>query len=134
MGSSVVSCATSTVGGIATLLRIDPNTFASAIPQIDPMITMGVATFGFGLVGWMAGPFLGTAIWRMRNSGVVKEMEVKEKVFFSRIKKHRVDPAGSSMNNPVPDYYGEKIASVHDYRRWLKDQKVFNKKKLASIV
>jgi import inner membrane translocase subunit TIM23 len=29
----------------------------------------------------------------------------------------------------VPDYYGEKIGSVMDYRRWLKDQQAFNLKR-----
>lgn len=85
-------------------------------------------------MGWMVGPFLGAGVWKWRNKDVVREVEIKEKEFFKRIKKHRVDPAGSSMQNPVPDYYGEKIASVQDYRRWLKDQRAFNKKRAASIV
>ena len=33
------------------------------------------------------------------------------------------------MNNPVPDYYGEKISSVRAYRQWLKDQRAFRKKR-----
>jgi mitochondrial import inner membrane translocase subunit TIM23 len=53
----------------------------------------------------------------------------KEKEFFARIKKYRVDPTTSSLGNPVPDYYGEKIGSVMDYRRWLKDQRAFNLKR-----
>lgn len=53
----------------------------------------------------------------------------KEKEFYNRIKKFRVDPTSSSMQNPVPDYYGEKIGSVTDYRRWLKDQRAFNLKR-----
>jgi import inner membrane translocase subunit TIM23 len=55
--------------------------------------------------------------------------EQKEREFYDRIKKHRVDPTSSSMANPVPDYYGEKIGSVADYRRWLKDQRAFNLKR-----
>jgi hypothetical protein len=53
----------------------------------------------------------------------------KEKEFYARIKKYRVDPSSSSMANPVPDFYGEKIGSVKDYRRWLKDQRAFNLKR-----
>jgi import inner membrane translocase subunit TIM23 len=34
----------------------------------------------------------------------------------------------------VPDFYGEKIQSVQGYRRWLKDQRAFNKKKTANFV
>lgn len=53
----------------------------------------------------------------------------KEKGFYDRIKKYRVDPSSSSAANPVPDYYGEKIGSVTDYRQWLKDQRAFNRKR-----
>lgn len=76
MGSSVASCLSSTVGGIATLSAVDPNAFASAIPQIDPMFTMGLATAGFGFAGWIVGPFLGAAIWKVRNRDVVGAMEL----------------------------------------------------------
>jgi import inner membrane translocase subunit TIM23 len=38
------------------------------------------------------------------------------------------------MANPVPDYYGEKISSVKDYRQWLKDQRAFNKKRTTYVV
>lgn len=60
---------------------LDPNAFASAIPQIDPLFTMGAATFGFGVAGWMVGPFLGSAVWGLRNRGVKKEMELVSSFF-----------------------------------------------------
>jgi len=60
---------------------------------------------------------------------MTKMITEKEKEFFARIKKYRVDPATSSINNPIPDYYGEKIGSVIGYRRWLKDQRAFNLKR-----
>lgn len=58
----------------------------------------------------------------------------KEKSFYARIKRYRGDPAHSSPQSPVPDYYGEKIASVKDYRRWLKDQRAFNLKRSKNII
>lgn len=58
----------------------------------------------------------------------------KEKSFYGRIKRYRADPSASSPQNPIPDYYGEKIASVKDYRRWLKDQRAFNLKKNKAII
>lgn len=58
-----------------------------------------------------------------------EQMEKKEKEFYGRIKKFRVDPSASSAANPVPDYYGEKIGSVAGYRQWLKDQRAFNRKR-----
>lgn len=57
----------------------------------------------------------------------------KERDFFQRVRKYRVDPTSSSMQNPVPDYYGEKITSVQGYRQWLKDQRAFNKKRRAFV-
>ena len=54
----------------------------------------------------------------------------KEKDFFHRIKKYRTAAStNQSLSNPVPDYYGEKIGSVSDYRKWLKDQRAFTKKR-----
>ena len=57
----------------------------------------------------------------------------KEKDFFTRIRRYRVDPTTSSMQNPVPDYYGEKITSVLGYRNWLRDQRAFNKKRQSPV-
>lgn len=57
----------------------------------------------------------------------------KERDFFDRIRKYRVDPTTSSMQNPVPDYYGEKITSVQGYRQWLKDQRAYNAKRQVRL-
>lgn len=56
-------------------------------------------------------------------------VEQKEKEFLAHIKKNRVDPSFQSLSNPVPDYYGEKIGSVTQYRQWLKDQRAYNRKR-----
>ena len=53
----------------------------------------------------------------------------KERDLYRRIKQHRVDPSSSSAGNPVPDYYGEKIGSVAEYRTWMKDQRAYNKRR-----
>lgn len=77
----------------------------------------------------MVGPFFSNAVFNVRNRAIGGQIQRKEREFYDRIKKHRVDPTSSSMANPVPDYYGEKIGSVADYRRWLKDQRAFNLKR-----
>jgi len=79
------------------------------------------------------GPIVGTGIFNLRNRRVRKEMDEKEKEFYKRVRRYRVDPSASSMANPVPDYYGEKIASVAGYRQWLKDQRAFNKKRQTYV-
>jgi len=77
----------------------------------------------------LLGPFFGNFLFNLYYKRLRGQIAMKEREFFARIKKFRVDPTSSSMQNPVPDYYGEKIGSVADYRRWLKDQRAFNLKR-----
>jgi hypothetical protein len=70
--------------------------------------------------------------WRSCTDGADKRVQ-KEKEFLAHIKKNRVDPSFQSLSNPVPDYYGEKIGSVQQYRQWLKDQRAYNKKREAAF-
>jgi len=100
----------------------------------DPFISMGLVTFAGALLGWLIGPIFGNAIWRLLHRARLPEFTIKERAFFERIKKHRVNPEGASTNNPVPDYYGEKVGSVSGYRRWLKDQRAFNRKRGGNFV
>jgi len=90
---------------------------------------MGVATFGATFFGWLIGPVFGNSLWRLLHRTRLPEFTIKERAFFERIKRHRVNPTGASTNNPVPDFYGEKVGSVAGYRRWLKDQRAFNRKR-----
>jgi len=76
----------------------------------------------------LVGPSIGATAWRITHRRVLPLIELKDKEFHNRIVKNRVDPSRQSAMNPVPDYYGENIGSLHDYRRWLRDQAKFNKK------
>jgi import inner membrane translocase subunit TIM23 len=51
-----------------------------------------------------------------------------DKEFHKHIVKYRVDPSRQSGRNHVPDYYGEKIKSIGDYRKWLRKQRRFQRK------
>ncbi|KAF2720273.1 mitochondrial import protein Pam17, partial [Polychaeton citri CBS 116435] len=129
------SCFTSltTIGISAPIIATSDidKVFASVVGvPVDPFIPLGVTALAVGAIGWMVGPSIGNAgfnLWAQRK-GWKAGIGEKEKSFFDRIKRYRADPAGSSIQNPVPDYYGEKIKSVSDYRRWLKDQRVFARK------
>jgi import inner membrane translocase subunit TIM23 len=57
------------------------------------------------------------------NGKIVSEMDARDKEFYEHIKKNRADARLNSIRNPVPDYYGEKIQSVHGYREWLRKQR-----------
>ncbi|KAL3417940.1 presequence translocase-associated motor subunit [Phlyctema vagabunda] len=132
LGSSVGTGINGVVLGAQVLSRADMDPIVSQIP-LDPFITLGMITFACGGLGWLAGPSLGTAAFNYRNRKFKSQMDAKEKEFYGRVKKYRVDPSASSMANPVPDYYAEKVGSVQGYRQWLKDQRAFNKKRTTYI-
>ncbi|TAQ87297.1 hypothetical protein B7494_g4394 [Chlorociboria aeruginascens] len=128
LGSSI----TTGIGGVMIGAQVISNTdMESIIGQLplEPFVALGLMTAACGGVGWLTGPILGTSVFNWRNRRFKSQMDAKEKEFYGRVKKYRVDPSASSMANPVPDYYGEKIASVAGYRSWLKDQRAFNKKR-----
>lgn len=104
----------------------------STIP-LDPFLTLGLMTFGFAALGWLAGPSIGNVVFYAWKRQYKVQMTLKETQFFARIKRNRVDPTASSAGNPVPDFYGEKISSVAGYRQWLKDQRAFNKKRTTFV-
>jgi hypothetical protein len=77
-------------------------------------------------------PGLPQAVWR-RTAEYKLTPAQREREFLKHIQKNRVDPSFQSFSNPVPDYYGEKIGSVKQYRQWLKDQRAYNKKREAFL-
>ncbi|EEB09247.2 TIM23 translocase complex-associated motor subunit Pam17 [Schizosaccharomyces japonicus yFS275] len=81
-----------------------------------------------GGVGWLLGPALGRRVWSAMHRELAAQMLEKERLFFHHVQKSRAIPLKDSYSNPIPDYYGEKISSLHDYRRWLRDQKAFIQK------
>ncbi|KIW94516.1 uncharacterized protein Z519_04492 [Cladophialophora bantiana CBS 173.52] len=128
--SSIITSFASTAGALVAFSEIPA--FADNITKIiptDPVIGIGIATFGATFFGWLIGPAFGNTLWRLLHRSRLPEFNKKEREFFERIKKHRVNPSGASTNNPVPDFYGEKVGSVAGYRRWLKDQRAFNRKR-----
>lgn len=52
----------------------------------------------------------------------------RDREFFQHIKRMRADPSRQVVHNPVPDYYGEKIGSIQQYRQWLRDQATYRRK------
>jgi Mitochondrial import protein Pam17 len=68
-------------------------------------------------VGAIAGPSVGGALWRWRHSKQLAAIDEKDKEFLKHIAKNRVDASLQSPTAPVPDYYGERIGSLHGYRQ-----------------
>ncbi|PIL24523.1 hypothetical protein GSI_14279 [Ganoderma sinense ZZ0214-1] len=115
------------VGGISYFgtLEMDPQ---KPIFNIDPMFVYGAATLGCAGMGYLIGPVLGSSFWRMTHRRAMRLIEKRDKEFHEHIVRNRVDPTRQSATNPVPDYYGEKIGSLNDYRQWLRDQAKFRRK------
>lgn len=129
--SVIMTLVTSGAGG-AVLSTGVADSLVSQVP-LDPMFAIGLMTASFGALGWLMGPAMGAMVFNAMKGKYRGQMAIKESQFFARIKKHRVDPSASSMGNPVPDFYGEKISSVAGYRQWLKDQRAFNKKRTTFV-
>ncbi|QKX54552.1 uncharacterized protein TRUGW13939_01639 [Talaromyces rugulosus] len=132
--SSILASLASTAVGVQVLSAQDIDTMGAQVMGLDPFIVLGLATAACGALGWLAGPVLGNTAWGLVNRRYRGGVAIKEKEFFHRIKRYRVDPSANSIANPVPDYYGEKIGSVQGYRQWLKDQRAYNRKKSRAIL
>ncbi|KAJ4297415.1 TIM23 complex component [Collariella sp. IMI 366227] len=130
---SIVGAFTAGSAGAVVLSSGMADAVMGQIP-LDPLITLGLMTMGCAALGWLVGPSAGAAVFNALKSKYKGPMAIKESEFFARIKKNRVDPTSSSVRNPVPDYYGEKISSVAGYRQWLRDQRAFNRKKSGTFV
>ena len=102
LGSSIGTSSASFVAATQILINSDMDFIASQVPQIDPMIALGLLTFAAGGAGWLVGPIVGTGVFKMMNGKFNTQMAKKEKEFYHRIKTFRVDPSVSSMANPVP--------------------------------
>lgn len=82
-----------------------------------------------GFVGFMLGPaVIGDPLFAIINRKNMATFRIKQKLFLKHVAKMRVDASRQSMNNPVPDYYGEKIGSLKDYRQWLRDCNEYRRK------
>jgi import inner membrane translocase subunit TIM23 len=90
--------------GAEALTRTDMDALVGQIP-LDPFITLGLITFACGGAGWLAGPVVGTTVFNWQNRKFRAQMDEKEKEFYRRIKRFRVDPSGASVANPVPGMY-----------------------------
>ncbi|KAF9164652.1 TIM23 complex component [Actinomortierella ambigua] len=95
---------------------------------MEQVVVYGFATVLAGVVGLGLGPVVGNAVFRTVNSKARPIMDVMDKEFFKHIVKNRADPSSNSVRNPVPDFYGEKIKSVSEYRAWLRKQREYRRK------
>ncbi|SPO26809.1 related to PAM17 - constituent of the TIM23 complex [Ustilago trichophora] len=112
-------------GSYFLTLEIDPS---NTIAGLDPIYINAGLTLACTGLGWLTGPTVGNSIWGLLHRKNAKQIAEKDHEFYEHIKRNRVDPTRQSVQNPVPDYYGEKIGSIKQYRQWLRDQAAFRRK------
>lgn len=105
--------------------------FISAFPtQLDPLLVYGVATLSCTGLGWLLGPSLGNALFNLSHKSISEQLSLKDSDFHERIKKWRPNPQQlpPTVQNRLPDYYAEKVGSIKDYRKWLREQAEFKRR------
>ncbi|GFZ49686.1 Presequence translocated-associated motor subunit PAM17, mitochondrial [Saitozyma sp. JCM 24511] len=124
-------------GGYFASLEADPS---QLIMGIEPMFVYGGATGNRShptVLGYLLGPTLGASLFSLTHRSIFRgnpaPFEVMDRAFFEHIKRNRVSPVFQSVNNPSPDYYGEKIVSLPTYRRWLRDQAAYKRKAMHGV-
>ncbi|CAK9837610.1 TIM23 translocase complex-associated motor subunit Pam17 [Schizosaccharomyces pombe] len=101
---------------------VDPT---MTIMGLDLFTLYVIGTIASGGLGWLLGPSIGRKIWTLLHKSQARQIAAREQEFYRHLVKNRVTPQMESYSNPIPDYYGEKIYSLSDYRRWLRDQKAY---------
>ncbi|KAJ8522365.1 hypothetical protein ONZ45_g1058 [Pleurotus djamor] len=114
-------------GGIAYFGNLEPDP-TKPIMGVDPFFFYGFCTLGCVGAGALIGPTVGSALWRYTHRNLVTVIDAREKEFLQHIARRRVDPSLQSPTTPIPDFYGEKIGSLHQYRQWLRDQGKYRRK------
>ncbi|KAM3161599.1 Presequence translocated-associated motor subunit PAM17, mitochondrial [Lachancea thermotolerans] len=127
LGSSIVTAFLSTNASWAYLstMQIDPM---QTIMGFDPLVVVSAALMASGAFGYLLGPIFGTTVFKMKQKTNLANYNKKTKDFLRHVITNRVDSSSQSFSNPVPDYYGEKIGSVAEYRQWLRDCHAFRRK------
>ncbi|KAG0364851.1 TIM23 complex component [Gamsiella multidivaricata] len=95
---------------------------------MDQVVVYIAGTVAAGIVGLAMGPVVGNMVFRTANSKAKPLIDRMDNEFFKHIVKNRADPSANSVRNPIPDFYGEKIKSVSEYRAWLRKQREYRRK------
>ena len=53
--------------GVSVLSQQDLDALGGQMFGLDPFVVLGLTTAGFGALGWLAGPFVGNAVFSTMN-------------------------------------------------------------------
>lgn len=134
LATGIITAAVSFFGScfyLFTIASFDPTDQFFGI--IDSY-TLYIILPGFiAVLSYVAGLAGGSSLWRLsRDKNILPTIDKFNKNFYDRITNNRAPEA--AIVSPIPkmsspDYYGEKIFSPNDYRKWLKKQRVLSKRR-----
>lgn len=82
LGSSIIASMASTAIGVQILSGQDLENLGAQVMGLDPFIVLGLATAACGAAGWLAGPFLGNAVWGLVHRRYKSGVAVVSSPFF----------------------------------------------------
>lgn len=106
-------------------MEIDPT---QLLLGFDPFTVISAGIIASGTLGYLLGPTVGSQVFKLSHGKQLVQFNDKNKEFLKHIIHNRVDASSQSFSNPVPDYYGEKIGSLKEYKQWLRDCHAYAKK------
>jgi import inner membrane translocase subunit TIM23 len=126
-----LSGTTGLIGGswyFFTVAEFDPTQPLLGLP--DPTIAYVLGALSVSAIATATGLLGSGALWRLTHRKSLAALDLREKEFFHRLTKYRPKElkflaVPGSGEVTLPDYYGEKIHSVKDYRSWIRKQKRF---------
>ncbi|VVT53871.1 uncharacterized protein SAPINGB_P003792 [Magnusiomyces paraingens] len=127
LAASVVTGFFGMTAGWAVLANIEINP-AEPIFGFDAMIVLPLGLLLCAGAGSLLGPSVGSFLFKASLGKSFPEFAHKNAQFLRHVQRNRPDPSKQTYANPVPDYYGEKIGSLKDYRRWLRDCRAYRRK------
>jgi hypothetical protein len=95
---------------------------------MDPMVGLGVAGLGCGVAGFFAASVLSGVAWRLARPQLAAQLELRQRQYHAHVSRMRAPAetlpiSGGGGGVVTPDFYGEKVGSVADYRTWLRKQR-----------
>lgn len=78
---------------------------------IEPVWAYGIATVACVGLGWLSGPSVGNALWRLSHRRLLPKLDAKDKDFYEHVKRNRVNPSKVKTPMSTPRQYPSYLCS-----------------------
>lgn len=108
-------------GWILTLPIIDPT---QTIAGLDPLVVIGAGSIAGMITSWFTGSWIASLAYKFSPSRrlISNSLAQNQTDFYHRILKFRANVPPDPNRPRGFDFYGEKIMSISEYRKWLRLQ------------